>query len=180
MDQSDQHLFGIIHSSKEIPPPEQGETGLSLKPLRMKVEHPSIVFPHTARIHFGRAYEINHNVPVRPIGLVHTGSMETLQSQFQSNVSREGVRTGEEETYESKLDRILEISQQREDSENDATVLPADMETVKSIRQRIKDNIGPAISPTAHPPVAYEPRLEHNWRKISLLEGHPTARKTSD
>lgn len=146
----------------------------------MKVEHPSTVLPHTARIHFGRAYEIDHDVPVRSIGLIHTGSMETLRSQFQSNVSKEGVRTGEEETYESKLNRILEISQEGKDSENDAAVLPADMETVKNIRQRIKDNIGPALSPTAHPPVEYQPRLEHNWRKISLMEGYPTARKTSD
>jgi len=179
VDQPDQHLFGIIHSAKEIPPPERGEAGLSLMPLRMKAEHPSTALPHTARIHYGRAYEIGHNVPVRPIGLIHAGSMETLQSQFQSNVSKDGIQTGEKETPGSKLDRFLEILQD-EDSEDDAAVLPADMEMVKSTQQRIEDNTSPAISPTAHPPVEYRRRLDPSWRKISLLEGCPTARKISN
>lgn len=146
----------------------------------MKAEHPSTALHHTARIHFGRVYEIGHNVPVRPIGLIHADSMETLQSQFQSNVSKEGIQTGEKETPEFELDSFLEISQQGENSENDTAVLPVDTETVKNKRQRINDHIGPAISPTAHPPVEYQPKLKHTRRKISLLEGYPTARKISD
>jgi hypothetical protein len=86
--QPDQELFAILHSGKEVPQPFPDETKMVLHPIRMKPEHPSIAFPRSARIHFGRAYGIVHGLPVQPLRLVHPASMETFLDQFEANVFR--------------------------------------------------------------------------------------------
>ncbi|GLA34514.1 hypothetical protein AnigIFM63309_007063 [Aspergillus niger] len=84
-DQPDQELFAILHSLKHIPYPLPEETRMGIQPLRLKPEHPSTVLPSTARIHFGRVYEIKHDVELKNIGLIHSSSMDILSSQFESH-----------------------------------------------------------------------------------------------
>ncbi|KAI3007493.1 hypothetical protein CBS147346_3302 [Aspergillus niger] len=84
-DQPDQELFAILHSLKHIPDPLPEETRMGIQPLRLKPEHPSTVLPSTARIHFGRVYEIKHDVELKNIGLIHSSSMDILSSQFESH-----------------------------------------------------------------------------------------------
>jgi hypothetical protein len=103
----------------------------------MKAEHPSTALPHSARIHFGRAYEIEHGVPVRPLGLIHDGSMEMLLKQFEGNV------------FKNDGESIVE---KKDDEEGDKQVKSADMEVVRDMRQSIMDVLGGNISPEWNEP----------------------------
>lgn len=67
-----------------MPVLEYGETGITLVPIRMKAEHPSTALPRSARIHFGRVYEISHDMAIESLGLIHVDSMETLKLQFEA------------------------------------------------------------------------------------------------
>ncbi|KAE8138588.1 hypothetical protein BDV38DRAFT_292185 [Aspergillus pseudotamarii] len=118
-DQPDQELFAIFHSSKEIPPPLTGETGMRLQPIRMKAEHPSTALPSSARICFGRVYEVFHDVNLKSLGLIHDVSMENLQLQFSSHCPKASENDNQEEAV------------------TDFTVSPADINVVKDIREDI-------------------------------------------
>lgn len=84
-DQPDQELYAIIHSSKHIPDPLPEETRMNIQPIRLELEQLSTVLPSAARIHFGRVYEIKHDVELNNIGLVLGSSMDILSSQFESH-----------------------------------------------------------------------------------------------
>lgn len=106
---------------------------MRMSPIRMKPEHPSTALPRSARVHFGRAYAISHAFPVLPLGLIHAGSMETLLSQFEENVAR----NGESDITSSKDNETnggIDI---------EAQVQPADICVAKEIRQQICDVLGP-------------------------------------
>jgi hypothetical protein len=106
----------------------------------MKAEHPSTALPQSARIHFGRAYEIEHDVPVRPLGLIHDASMEMLLKQFEGNVFKENGES------------IVEKKEGKHDEKGDKQVKPADMGVVKDMRQSIMDVLEGDISPYSHMP----------------------------
>ncbi len=108
----------------------------------MKAEHPSTALPQSARIHFGRAYEIEHHTPVQPLGLIHATSMETLRSQFEAHVYRKGSRN--EETSNPAPEREGDLPQ------DDSQIEPADMVIVKEMRQNIMEVLGPDISLRTH------------------------------
>jgi hypothetical protein len=116
--ESDQSLFSMLHSSKDIPPRLDGETGMCLKPIRMKAEHPSTTLPSSARIHFGRVYEVCHHIHLKSLGLIHDSSMENLLEQYRSSYAKEGART--------------------QNNATDRSVLPADMDIVKDLRRDIR------------------------------------------
>ncbi|GLA93411.1 hypothetical protein AtubIFM61612_010607 [Aspergillus tubingensis] len=84
-DQPDQELYAILYSSKYIPDPLPEETRMNSQPIRLKLEQLSTVLPSTARVHFGRVYEIKHDVELNNVGLVHGSSMDILSSQFESH-----------------------------------------------------------------------------------------------
>ncbi|PYH71141.1 uncharacterized protein BO88DRAFT_479287 [Aspergillus vadensis CBS 113365] len=84
-DQPDQELYAILHSSKDIPNPLPEETRMSIQPIRLKLEQPSTVLPSSARIYFGRVYEIKHDVELNNVGFVLGSSMDILSSQFESH-----------------------------------------------------------------------------------------------
>ncbi|KAL2836906.1 hypothetical protein BJX68DRAFT_273307 [Aspergillus pseudodeflectus] len=132
--QPDQSLFGILHSSKEIPPPVDKETGMRLmKPVRLKADHPSTTLPSTARIHYGRVYEVKHDVQLKSIGLIHDSSMETLLEQFNGSYTCRGVQTG---------DKVPAGGDQVPETVTDSTVSPADVELVCSIRKDVNRILG--------------------------------------
>ncbi|RAK84795.1 hypothetical protein BO79DRAFT_274483 [Aspergillus costaricaensis CBS 115574] len=82
-DQPDQELYANLYSSKYIPEPLPEETRMNSQPIRLKLEQLSTVLPSAARIHFGRVYEIKHDVELNNVGLVHGSSMDILSSQFE-------------------------------------------------------------------------------------------------
>ncbi|KAI1642247.1 uncharacterized protein F4817DRAFT_353380 [Daldinia loculata] len=130
-DQPDQELFGILHSSKEPPHPMDNETGMVLAPIRMKSDHPSTALPRTARIHYGRAYEISHHLPVESIGLVQDASMEVLLDQFEASVPRikdEGDGTTQNQIPEPQIEA-------------------ANLDVAKTIRMDIATVLGSKMSP---------------------------------
>ncbi|OJZ85354.1 hypothetical protein ASPFODRAFT_62011 [Aspergillus luchuensis CBS 106.47] len=83
--QPDQELYAILHSSKHIPDPVPEEARMTSRPIRLKLEQPSTVLPRSARIYFGRVYEIKHDVELNIVGLVLGSSMNILSSQFESH-----------------------------------------------------------------------------------------------
>jgi hypothetical protein len=72
--------------------PFKDEAGMTLAPIRMKPDHPSTALLRVARIHFGRAYEIKHEVPVKSLGLIHSASMEDLLSHSKSSMYKNESR----------------------------------------------------------------------------------------
>lgn len=58
---------------------------MNSQPIRLKLEQLSTVLPSTACVHFGRVYEIKHDVELNNVGLVHGSSMDILSSQFESH-----------------------------------------------------------------------------------------------
>jgi hypothetical protein len=126
----------------------------------MKPEHPSTALPKAARIHFGRAYEVHYSVGVRPLGLIHVGSMETLISQFEEHCPRKGSSdVSDRHTVEGRqIDEdntphgVEEPTGAEEQAQVDSTVEPADMQIVLNMRQSIIDVLGPDLSLRKHPP----------------------------
>jgi hypothetical protein len=141
--QIDQELFAILHSSKEVPLPLEKEIGMTLAPIRIKPEHPSTALPISSRIHFGRAYGISHEIPVKPLGLIHAGSMQKLISQSEAHVYR--TRSG------SNLQNLGSQNFGVVEEPIDQHIIPADIEVVKSMRYSIMDVLGRNISPSRHP-----------------------------
>lgn len=143
--QVDQNLFAILHSSKEVPMPFEKETGMVLAPIRMKPEHPSTALPISSRIHFGRAYEINHKIPVKSLGLIHAGSIQGLISESEAHVCRNDSGSNPQTSECQNLGVAEELM------DPDKDIIPADMEVVKGMRNSIIDVLGPNISLSRHP-----------------------------
>ena len=143
--QPDQESFAILHSSKEVPKPLDKENGMVLDPIRMKPEHPSTALPSTSRIHFGRAYGISHEMPLKSLGLIHAGSMQYLISQSEVCLHRKGTGCNNQVSERQTSGDALE-------STVDQNIIPADMELVKDMRRTIMDVLGQNISVSSHPP----------------------------
>ncbi|KAI1660283.1 hypothetical protein F4813DRAFT_351563 [Daldinia decipiens] len=173
-DQSDQELFGILHSSEESPPHMTNETGMILAPIRMKSDHPSKALPRTARIHYGRVYEIPHNLPVESIGLVHDASMEVLHDQFEANMPTRRYKRGgtthnqiphhlpsefiepiQSISTDILCDQLEENISTRRDERDSTThnqipqsqIEAANLDTAKAIREDIATVLGSKMSP---------------------------------
>ncbi|KAL6697471.1 hypothetical protein J3F84DRAFT_369027 [Trichoderma pleuroticola] len=141
--QSDQELHGVLSSSKTPPPLKHNETKISLSPVRMKPDHPSLALSSTARIHYGRAYEIDHRVPVQPLSLIHSASMEVLLNQFEANVAR--LQPGEDlkdEWEKAKLDNV-DLQQRVEDVTPSIEAAYTSMNIVKDMRKSMERVLGP-------------------------------------
>jgi hypothetical protein len=104
-----------------------------MKPVRLKADHPSTTLPSTARIHYGRLYEVEHDVQLKSIGLIHDSSMETLLKQFNGSYTRRGVQTGV---------KVPAGGDQVPETVTDSTVSPADVELVCSIRNDVNRILG--------------------------------------
>lgn len=117
-----------------------------LPPIRMKPEHPSTALPTSSRIHFGRAYEVAHVVPVKPLGLIHAGSMQHLISESKAHVYKND--SGNNPQTSETLN--LEVDEEPMDLDKD--INPADMDLVKSMRCSIMDVLGQNISLSKHLP----------------------------
>jgi hypothetical protein len=110
----------------------------------MKPDHPSNALPSTARIHFGRAYTIDHDLPVQSLGLVHPTYMEILLDQFNAKVYERTMDGGRV----AKRSRSVEL----EVSELEHNVKAADMDTAREIRNNISGVLGTELFPAEYPP----------------------------
>lgn len=111
----------------------------------MKPDHPSLALSNTARIHYGRAYEISHGIPVQPLGLVHPTSMEVLLNQFEANVTR--VQPGEDlgDECEEEIPEDIDPQQKVEDGTSDIKAAYTRMNIVKDMRRSMKKVLGPKL-----------------------------------
>ncbi|PKK49919.1 hypothetical protein CI102_8721 [Trichoderma harzianum] len=143
--QSDQELHGVLSSGKTPPPLAPNETKVILSPVRMKPDHPSLALSNTARIHYGRAYEISHEIPVQPLGLVHPASMEVLLNQFEAHVTR--VQPGEDlgDEWEEEMPEDIDPQQKVEDGTSDIKAAYTRMNIVKDMRRSMKKVLGPKL-----------------------------------
>jgi hypothetical protein len=105
-----------------------------MKPVRLKADHPSTTLPSTARIHYGRLYEVEHEVQLKIIGLIHDSSMETLLGQFNGSYIRREAETGDKGAAGVR-DEVLETVA-------DSTVSPANVEVVYNIRKDVNRILG--------------------------------------
>lgn len=120
-----------------------------LSPVRMKPEHPSTALPRSARIHFGRAYKIDHRIPVQPLGLIHPASMEILLDQFEANVFKRNKEQMKRSRDDENGDNISEVINT---PSPDAIVVAADLEIVKDMRQSIIKVLDSELSPAMNLP----------------------------
>lgn len=126
--------------------PLEKETGMVLAPIRMKPEHPSTALPTSSRIHFGRAYEVSHAIPAKPLGLIHAGSMQDLISESKAHVYKNELGSNPRTSETPNL----EVAEEPMDLNKDINT--ADMELVRSMRYSIMDVLGQNISLGRHPP----------------------------
>jgi hypothetical protein len=123
--QPDQELFSVVHSGKEPPATFANEKGIVLLPIRMKPDHPSVALPKSARIHYGRAYQVDHDLPVQPLGQIHSTSIETLLDQFEANVFRGGTDS------DPVSETIFRKTTPAQDENVDVEITAADMDIVR-------------------------------------------------
>lgn len=112
----------------------------------MKPEHPSTALPTSSRLHFGRAYEVSHALPVKPLGLIHAGSMQDLISESKTHVYKN------ESGSNPRTSETPDVEVGKEPMDLDKDVNPADMELVRSMRSSIMEVLGQNISLDRHPP----------------------------
>ncbi|KAF2124255.1 hypothetical protein P153DRAFT_371116 [Dothidotthia symphoricarpi CBS 119687] len=151
--QPDQELFGIVHSSKDPPAPFPDEIGLRLSPMRMQPHHPSTTLPKSARIHFGRAYDVDYDAPVQPIGLIDPMSMESLLDQFDANVYR--CDTDHEQASEQSpwTESLYGVNGRSCGLGDEAKLV--DLDIVREMRSNITKVLGNKLSPADHQPVQF-------------------------
>jgi hypothetical protein len=143
----DQEYYGILHSSKKVPSKLEAETNMKLEPVRMKAEHPSSTLPSTARVHYGHIYEIDHDVQVKKLGLIHDTSIQILFSQFE-------LSTFIAQPEVTKV--IMEKELQEANDISPANALPVDIDTAKNIRKSIHQ----CLELESHPRKSWKRRRE--------------------
>jgi hypothetical protein len=121
--QTDQDYYTIIYSSKEPPAPLPGETGMVLPALRIKAEHPSTTLSSASRLYFGKLYELSHESPVWPLGLVHVDSIEPLMSIFEAACAPRPDLEGQCQIDDS--------------TDNEESVLPIDETMAEELRESV-------------------------------------------
>ncbi len=77
-------------------------------------------------MHIGRVYEISHDIPVRPLGLIDTECMELMTSQFEEVTSQK--HNYEDVAVDNKITK------------------PTDMALVEEIRQNIGKVLGANVT----------------------------------
>ncbi|OQN98508.1 hypothetical protein B0A48_15769 [Cryoendolithus antarcticus] len=76
---------GIIFTGKAVPAGAPRVPGLLDQPIRVNADDPTDKLDVESLIHYGKVYTIEHNIKVKPFGMVHDNSVQPLLQQF-SNV----------------------------------------------------------------------------------------------
>ncbi|KAF2159660.1 hypothetical protein M409DRAFT_29827 [Zasmidium cellare ATCC 36951] len=80
----------IIHSGRDAPQPktherpQRGEDSIRPIPIRVVPDNREEALEPMSRLDFGKVHTIQHNIKVRPFGMVHPDSKTALYEQFQN------------------------------------------------------------------------------------------------
>jgi hypothetical protein len=115
--------------------PRREETGMQSIPIRVDPDNPTDQLDPMSRIHFGGITTIQHNIRVKPFGIVNSASMDDLQYQFRkvwglytdtpverdggSRGDRQGKDRGRNDDSEEEDDDDEEEEGEEEDDGND-------------------------------------------------------------
>ncbi|OQN96403.1 hypothetical protein B0A48_17655 [Cryoendolithus antarcticus] len=83
----DQAEIGIIYTGTPTPRRPSGESRLLPRPIRVDPDDPRdprSELHSASRIHYGTVYTVEHNLKVKPLGMVNRDCHEALVSQFQA------------------------------------------------------------------------------------------------
>ncbi len=72
----------IIYTGDEIPDILAGEEGLTKDALQVIEGSPENLLDPLSRVNFGKVYTVEHNVKVKNVGLVASGSMAKLKGYY--------------------------------------------------------------------------------------------------
>ncbi|KAK6442486.1 hypothetical protein LTR95_001280 [Oleoguttula sp. CCFEE 5521] len=73
---------GIVYTGKSVPAGASRDRGLLKEAIRINPDDPSDKLDAESLIHYGKVYTIEHNIKVKPLGMVHDDSLEPLLRQF--------------------------------------------------------------------------------------------------
>ncbi|OQN96405.1 hypothetical protein B0A48_17657 [Cryoendolithus antarcticus] len=91
-DHIDASEHGVVFTGKSVPAGASRAPDLLEHPIRINVDIPTDKLDPESLIHYGKVYTIEHNIKVKPFGLVHDRSLQPLLTQFHNVwVSHVGV-----------------------------------------------------------------------------------------
>ncbi|KAK6434439.1 hypothetical protein LTR95_009378 [Oleoguttula sp. CCFEE 5521] len=73
---------GIVFTGKGVPAGAPRTLGLLDEPIRVNADDPTDKLDSESMIHYGKIYTIEHNIKVKPFGLVHDIYLRPLLEQF--------------------------------------------------------------------------------------------------
>jgi hypothetical protein len=78
------HFEGMVFSGRTVPTLQQNEQGLQPVAIRIDLDDNSTALHHTSRINYSKVYTIEHNVKVKPFGMVNRDHIRSLMDQFRA------------------------------------------------------------------------------------------------
>jgi hypothetical protein len=78
------HFEGMVFSGRTVPTLQQNEQGLQPVAIRIDLDDNSTALHHTSRINYSKVYTIEHNVKVKPFGMVNRDYIRPLMDQFRA------------------------------------------------------------------------------------------------
>jgi hypothetical protein len=75
---------GMVFSGRTVPTLQQNEQNLQPVAIRIDLDDNATALHHTSRINYSKVYTIEHNVKVKPFGMVNRDHIRSLMDQFRS------------------------------------------------------------------------------------------------
>jgi hypothetical protein len=73
---------GIVFTGQQPHQPMSRETQMQPIPIRIDVDQRGTSLDSCSRVHYGKFYTMEHNVKVKPFGVVSPDSVQALNNQF--------------------------------------------------------------------------------------------------
>jgi hypothetical protein len=77
-------LEGVVFSGRTVPTLQHNEQGLQPVAIRIDLDDNATALHHTSRINYSKVYTIEHNVKVKPFGMVNRDHIRSLMDQFRT------------------------------------------------------------------------------------------------
>jgi hypothetical protein len=113
---------GIVFTGQQPHQPMSRETQMQPIPIRIDVDQRGTSLDSCSRVHYGKFYTMEHNVKVKPFGVVSPDSVQALNNQFRIVWARMFVQN-KPTPPDTQPDQPLEPSA-RQASSSDAQELP--------------------------------------------------------
>jgi hypothetical protein len=75
---------GMVFSGRTVPTLQHNEQGLQPVAIRIDLDDNATALHHTSRINYSKVYTIEHNVKVKPFGMVNRDHIRSLMDQFRT------------------------------------------------------------------------------------------------